>query len=290
MNNPTASLKTKIALWLAIILWASAFPGIRAGLEGYSPGSLALLRFLVASLCMSLMQFTVYEKTKVTWKDRGYLILIGMFGLGIYNIALNYGEIAVTAGIASFIISVSPIMTLIIAAIFLKEIITIKRFIGMLISMVGIGVITLSKTDYLHFQIGFLYVTIAMIVGGIYTVLQKPLLRKYHAITVTSYIIWGATILLLFYFPSMLQHLRTASFHSTASVIFLGIFPASAGYLAWSYGVKEVPVSQAVNYLYFMPIIATLMGWIWLGEIPAMLALLGGLIALFGVWIAGNAK
>ncbi len=290
MKNNTVTLKTRITLWLAIILWASAFPGIRAGLDGYSPGSLALLRFLVASLCMLVMQLTLPKKVSMSWVDRGYLILIGMFGLGIYNIALNYGEIAVPAGIASFIISVSPIVTLIVAAIFLKETITASRLIGMFISMLGIALITLSKTNHFHFQIGFLYVCIAMVIGGIYTVLQKPLLKKYHAITVTSYIIWGATLLLLIYLPAMLQHLHTASFHTTAAVIYLGIFPASAGYLAWSYGLKEMPASQAVNYLYFMPIIATLIGWIWLGEIPATLALLGGLIALFGVWIAGNAK
>jgi drug/metabolite transporter (DMT)-like permease len=290
MKLVPVTLKTKIILLVGIALWASAFAGIRAGLEGYTPGALALLRFLVASLCMAILHSRITKEISMTWRDRGLLILNGMLGLGIYNITLNYGEMAVPSGVASFIISLSPLVTLLVALFFLNEVITFNMVVGMLVSVMGVGIIMIGKTQHFNMQIGLLNVFFAMVIGGSYSVLQKPFLKKYHAIGVTSYIIWGATLLLLIYTPDMIKDIQTASIHATSSVIYLGIFPATGGYVAWSYALKEMPASQAANYLYFMPLIATVIGWVWLGEVPTVLSLVGGLIALLGVWIVNSRK
>lgn len=290
MKTVPVALKTKIILLTGVTLWASAFAGIRAGLEGYTPGSLALLRFLIASVCMAILYSRIPKIIPMTWRDRILLLLNGMFGLGFYNIALNYGELEVPSGIASFIISLSPLITLIFALFFLGETITVNMFYGMLVSVFGAGIIMFGKTHHFAMQIALFYVFIATVIGGVYSVLQKPFLKKYHAIAVTSYIIWGAALLLLIYTPELLTHIRTASFHATCSVIYLGIFPATGGYIAWSYALKEMPASQASNYLYLMPIIATVIGWAWLGEVPTVLSLLGGLVALLGVWIVSRGR
>jgi len=290
MKLVPVALKTKIILLIGITLWASAFAGIRAGLEGYTPGALALLRFLIASICVGILHIRIPNKIPMTWRDRGLLILNGMLGLGLYNITLNYGEMVVPSGIASFIISLSPLVTLVVALFFLNETVTINMVVGMLVSVMGVGLIMVGKAQHFAMQIGLLNVFLAMIIGGVYSVLQKPFLRKYHAIGVTSYIIWGATLLLLIYTPQMLSNIQTASFHATSSVIYLGIFPATGGYVAWSYALKEMPASQASNYLYFMPIIATMIGWVWLGEVPTLMSLMGGVIALLGVWIVNRRR
>jgi drug/metabolite transporter (DMT)-like permease len=276
------SFKARIALLIAVSLWASAFVGIRVSLQGYTPGGLALLRFIVASFFMLIIQMKLPERRSIALTDKAWLLLVGVFGLGFYHIALNYGELSVPSGISSFIISLSPLVT--------REIISINMIIGMIVSIIGVALIMLGKINDYNFHIGVFEVMIATFVGGVYSVLQKPFLKKYHAIEVTAYIIWGTMIFLLYYLPEMVGSIKTASLQSTMAAIYLGVFPAAIGYLAWSYGLKEMSATEAANYLYLMPLIATLLGWIWLGEIPGWLAFFGGLIALFGVWIVNQPK
>src|SRR4051812_15811907 len=98
------SLKTKFALAITILLWASAFVGIRAGLQGYSPGALALFRFLIASVCMGVICLGFPEnRHKINFTDTWRLFLLGAVAIAGYHIALNYGELTVPSGIASFI-------------------------------------------------------------------------------------------------------------------------------------------------------------------------------------------
>lgn len=291
-KKTTFSMKTRIALVIAVTLWASAFVGIRAGLKGYQPGSLALFRFLIASVCMAFVYWRLPKRAIFLRKDFILLMLFGAIGLGTYNVFLNYGELAVPSGLASFVISQSPLLTLVCSVLFLGESFNVLTLIGILISIVGVGLISFGgggETD-VQFGTGMIFILLAMVVNGLYSVCQKPFLQKYHAIDVTVYIIWGGTLALLIYTPSLMHDIKTASLASTLAVVYLGIFPAAIAYIAWSYALAAIPASQCSTFLYFMPVIATFLGWLCLGEVPAFLSLCGGLVALFGVWVANRAK
>jgi len=283
------SIKTKIALIVSIFLWSSAFVFIRTALKGYSPGSLALFRFLIASFCM-LVIYCYRFRQRETFQNRHFygLLLFGAIGLGCYNYFLNYGEISVSAGIASFIISQSPLISMFFAILFLKEKWSLNTLLGIFISIIGVGLIVLGENSELKLGMGLIFILIATFVNALYTVLQKFFLNKYNATDVTIYIIWSGTVALLIFSPELIHDLKTAPLTATLSAIYLGIFPAAIAYLAWSYALAAIPASRCVSFLYFMPIIATLLGWLCLGEIPAVLSLLGGLIALAGVWWANK--
>ncbi|MFP3470985.1 DMT family transporter, partial [Micrococcus sp. SIMBA_144] len=105
---------------IAVILWASAFPGIKIGLEAYSPEHLALLRLLIGSIC--LLIFAIITKMKLPeLKDLPVILLLGFLGFTVYHTALSFGEQTVSAGAASLIVSTTPILSAILSAIFLKE-------------------------------------------------------------------------------------------------------------------------------------------------------------------------
>ena len=136
---------------------------------------------------------------------------------------------------------------------------------------------------YKHF-----YMILATLVSGCFSIFQKPFLKKYNAIEATAYVIWGGTLFLLFYTSHLQQDLVNASLKTTLTVVYLGIFPAAVGYLAWSYALAEIPATQAASFLYFMPFVATILGWLCLGEVPVALSIAGGLIAISGVWLVNH--
>lgn len=284
-NNKMNTHKIKLIIVGTIFLWASAFVGIREGLHTYSPEGLALFRYLVASICMAFFYYRLSDKKKIFWPDKCILLAIGIIGIGIYNISLNYGELTVPSGIASFIVSQSPIFTTILAVIFLGESLTPLRVLGFVVSLLGVSVIAFGQTHGVHWSISFLYVLIATCAGGLYTVFQKPFLRKYHPVEATTYVIWGGTLFLMLYFPALKHDFNHASFSSTLTIIYLGIFPAAIAYVGWTHILSQMPASRAVSYLYTMPFVATFLGWICLGEVPVIWTLIGGLLAIIGVWL-----
>jgi drug/metabolite transporter (DMT)-like permease len=204
-NSTLISFKSKLALAIAMILWASAFVGIRAGLQSYSPGALALFRFTIASVCMYFIYMRLPNRSKMELTDIIWLLVLGAVAIGIYHVALNYGELLVPSGTASFIISQSPVITTLLAIIFLRERLTFFGVLGMAISVFGVALIMFGGNADLKFQVENFYILLAALMGSLYSVLQKPFLKKYHAIEVTAYIIWGATLPLLFYLPELTQ-------------------------------------------------------------------------------------
>jgi drug/metabolite transporter (DMT)-like permease len=287
-NSTLISFKSKLALTIAMILWASAFVGIRAGLQSYSPGALALFRFTIASVCMYFIYMRLPNRSKMELTDIIWLLMLGAVAIGIYHVSLNYGELLIPSGTASFIISQSPVITTLLAIIFLRERLTFFGILGMAISVFGVALIMFGGNADLKFQVENFYILLAALMGSLYSVLQKPFLKKYHAIEVTAYIIWGATLPLLYYLPELTHQISHASTAATWATIYLGIFPAAIAYVAWSYALKEMPASRASNFMYFMPIVSTLLGWLCLSEIPLWISLVGGCVALMGLWLVNQ--
>ncbi len=296
MKRLSATAKAAINLTFAVVLWASAFVAIRIGLKGYSPGSLALLRYLIASVGMIFLYVFFSKRSKPAFKDLPLIFFMGIAGFGIYNITLNYGEITVPSGITSFILSQMPVVVMVLAPLLLKEKITLSSWLGLIISVFGVGLIALAhheghlRGEVTHLDLGIIFLLIAVFCGAIYAICYKSMALKYHPIELTSFAIWSGTVILLFYIPSLWREIQTAPSDATWAAVYLGIFPAVVGYLAWSYVLRYMPASRASSYLFLMPLVATFLGWLLLGEVPKLLALCGGIIALVGAVIATQCK
>lgn len=83
--------------------------------------------------------------------------------------------------------------------------------------------------------------------------------------------------------PNGFAELATASNVGVTAVIYLGIVPSLVAYAAWAVALSRLPAGRASNYLYCVPPVATLLGFVWLAEIPGTLGIVGGLMALGGV-------
>src|SRR5882724_2988871 len=117
VKNTTIDFKIYLAVAITIISWASAFAGIRAGLQSYAPEQVALLRYLTASAV--LLVIAVYNRTPLPRrKDLIAIVVLGALGITIYNITLNKGEHDTPAAVASLIIASAPIFVALFAKAF----------------------------------------------------------------------------------------------------------------------------------------------------------------------------
>jgi drug/metabolite transporter (DMT)-like permease len=271
-----------ICIWATVILWASALIGIKIGLKGYTPGGLALLRYLIASFSLIFLYIKIPNRRIPPLKDALHITFIGIMGIGIYNIAINYGEIVVPAGVAGFIVGLMPVFTMVFAFILLKERVPLKCWWGVLISLLGLFLIAFNEHAGFNYDAGVLYILLAAILGSYYAVAQKALFHRYHPFELVILSIWGGTLILFFYLPDMIKEIPAASWQATAAAVYLGIFPAAIAYALWNYAISKAPAGRASAYLYAMPIIAALLGMIILKEYPTPLELTGGLITLAG--------
>jgi drug/metabolite transporter (DMT)-like permease len=285
-----STVKINFVLFLTLLFWASAFVGIRMGLVGYSPGSLALLRFLVASLCLVILNRRVRNKVTIPWKDRIHIAFLGMIGIGIYHYCLNFGEINVSAGIASFVIGLMPVITVLLSFFILKEKLSTKLWFGVFISFLGLLLIIVGDGSKLGLDIGIISILIAAIAGSILNIFQKDFLHHYHPVEVTAWILWGGTLSLMIFSVQLFHEIQLASWETTVAVVYLGIFPAAISQVGWGYVLNYMTVSRASISLYALPIISTLLGYFILSETPTILSFIGGLIALVGALIAGISK
>lgn len=277
---------TYILTFIAALLWASAFVGIKIGLTSYTPDTLALLRYIVASIAIAPAYLKYRKRHKsITAGEIIKIIPLGLIGIAFYNIALNSGEIQITSAIASFIISQTPILMVLFAIVFLKERINRIAGIGILISFLGVMLIASESAQHVAVGLGMLYVFLAALASAIYAIMQKPLLLKFHGIELTAFAIWSGTLAMMVFLPKLIIELPHANIHATLVAIYMGIFPGALAYAVWSMILARSPASQAIGFLYIIPILTILLSWILLGEIPLFISLLGGFIALFGAVI-----
>ncbi len=265
-----------------LLLWASAFPAIRASLRAYSPEHVALLRYLVASATLAVPAIWLRWPLPAR-RDLPAIALAGFLAFTVYNVALNRGEVVVESGTASVLVNTAPVFTVILATMFLGERLSLVGWMGVAVSFSGVTMLAMAPGRSLQIVPEAALILLAALAASTSTILQKRLLRTYDSLHLIAYMIWAGTLFLLVFSPGLAGAVRGAPREATGAVLYMGVFSAAIGYAIWSWLLARIALPVAVSFIYLIPVLATGIAWLWLGELPAPRALLGGCIALLGV-------
>ncbi|PPG71282.1 EamA family transporter [Rathayibacter rathayi] len=301
-SSAPPSTRDAVLLWAAIVvtvlLWASAFVGIRATTEDFGPGALTLGRIVVGSLALTVVRLVLSARRRRsataldprTAVPRGRVLVLvlawGVAWFGVYNLSLNAAERHVDAGTAALLVNIAPMITAVLAGLLLGEGFPRRLIAGMVVALTGIGVIAFSTSTGQFDVIGVVLGLVAAVVYGSAATLQKRLLDRIDAPTMTWLGCLAGTLACLPFAPELIEALRTAPVSSVIAVIYLGIFPTAVAFTTWGYVLARSSAGRTAASTYAVPAVVVLLSWLVLGETPPPAALLGGALALAGVAVA----
>ena len=272
------------AALVSVVLWASAFVGIRAAGRAFSPGALALGRLTLGSLLLGALLLT-RGWIRPSRRDLGLLLIAGLTWFGGYNVALNEAERRVDAGTASMLVMIAPIVVVALAAAFLKERFTRALLLGGAVAFAGVLVIGFATSSGNATLSGAVLCLVAAVASAVGLVAQKPVLGRLSALQVTWTCCTVGALVCLPYTPGLVRELSTAPVAGIAWLVFLGVFPTSVAFTTWAYALARGTAGRVVAMAYLIPPVTIVMSWLILGEVPGLVAVLGGALCFVGVYI-----
>ena len=288
MKNQASSI---ILLISVMIIWGSSFAVTKNSVNTIPPIFFALLRMSIASILLLIAAQFRSRTSKIPkplpWKA---FLLMGLTGTCLYYICFNNSMVYTTASVGALIQSFIPIVTAVLAMIFLKESLSTKRLVGIAISITGVLLIILMAAPGGRAQnplLGNLLMLASVFIWATYTILAKRV-AHIDPIVVTAYSIALGTLLLI---PATIVELAGKPFpvittRSWLSALYLGAISSGLGLLLYNRSLKHLSAGETASFLNLMPVIAVTTAVMFLGEHLTLWQVGGGALVLTGVFFS----
>jgi drug/metabolite transporter (DMT)-like permease len=277
------------AVVATLVLWASAFVGIRAVGDTFAPGPMALLRLVAGSLTLTVFVLIHTRGRVPRAPSRRSALLIAGYGVlwfAGYTVALNAAEGHLDAGTAAMLVNVAPILVAVVAGRLLGEGYPRPLLVGIVVAFAGVTVIALGGPGARGDLLGLLLGLAAAVLYAAGVLIQKITLRSTDSLTATWLGCVVGTVVLLPFAGTALDELGRAPWPAVVAVLYLGIFPTAVGFTFWAYALTRTDAGAMAASTLSVPGIVVLMSWALLGELPTVAALVGGALCLLGVAIS----
>jgi len=283
--------KLILLLALMVLIWSANFIIAKVALRHFPPFTLAVFRTTLATAFVLLFFLPVARRQpRFRRSDWRKFIELGIYGVVFNQTFFVLGLSHTSVAHSSLIISLSPVLVLIIARLRGLEEFTGAKVVGVAMSFIGVAILSSEHGVSLHSPtlMGDLLTLSGSAAFAYYTVAGKEVADRYSSLAMNTYCyLVAATLILPFTLWQGLQ-LDWGAVGTTGwlSLIYMALFSSAVAYLIYYWALRRISATRAATLSYLQPVLATLLGVLFLAEHLAPRLLVGGAIVLVGVYLA----
>ncbi|MGE5384037.1 MAG: DMT family transporter [Omnitrophica WOR_2 bacterium] len=285
-----ASTKYYIYIVLSMLFWGMSFIWTRIALADFNPITVILFRLILSSLILLLVIKISRSQEKIAKEDRKWFLLLALSEPFFYFLGENFGLQYVSPAITSAIIATIPLITPIVAFIFLKEKIDKYLVSGVLLSFFGIIYMLVNPDLSLNASSkGIALIFLAVFSAVAYTFFIRKLAHKYKAITIlTLQNIIGAIYFLPIFLIFDVKELMVSHFSLNAilAIVQLAIFASSIAFLLFIIVVAKLGMIKANIFTNLIPVFTAIFAYFIIGEMITLQKAIGIILVITGILIS----
>ncbi|WP_336746960.1 DMT family transporter [Bacillus cereus] len=280
-----------ICLSLAASIWGGMYVVSKYVLDFIPPLTLVWLRFIIAFVVLYgiLKLAEKKQKKKVTIRKKDWLLFawIGFIGYFISITCQFIGTKLSDAHTGSLVTSATPAFMVIFAALILKEKLTARRLLSIIIATIGVIIVIGWDIEIGSYFIGTIILVGAAITWALLSIYVKIASIQFSSLVITTYAIFFS---LFFITPFMIWELQAASIGTVNTyvilgVLYLGIVSTAGAFFLWNKGLELLDASIGSLFFFFQPIVGSLLGWLLLNETLNSNFFIGGILIICSVLI-----
>jgi drug/metabolite transporter (DMT)-like permease len=289
-KQPPKPLLLFTMLSLMVLIWTVNFIAGKIAFRHMPVMMLVATRLELAALVMGVIFFFTPRRTKLDRRDIKTFILLGILGVLINQGGFSLGLKYTTVGHSAIIISIAPVLVMLLAGVSGLESISRYKIIGMALCFIGV-IILASENGFGSFTSGTIkgdLITGVSVTGySIYAVLAKRVVDRYDTVTMNFYNFLVAAICLL---PLAIYEWIHVDWGSVGwagwtGLAYMAVLSSVVAYLIYYWALRHMDASRLAATTYIEPVLAMILGAIFLGEHFTGHVLTGGALVLTGVYI-----
>jgi len=267
------------------LIWGSSFVFIAIGLDAFNPGVITLARVGLGAMALA---FVPRARQAIDRQDRRRVFVLGIIWIGIPLMIFPIAQQWIDSSVAGMLNGAVPITSAMFATIFLRRLPGWRQLLGIGIGFVGIVAISVPElADSSATALGAALVVFAVVLYGLSTNLAVPLQQKYGALPVLLNAQLAALVIVL---PFGLIQLpgSTWAWSSALAMVPLGVLGTGLAFVMMATLVGRVGGPRGSIAIYFVPVVAIVLGVVVRGDSVAPIAIVGATLVLVGAWIASR--
>jgi len=281
---------------LSTIFWSGAFIAAKFSAKDFPTFTLTFLRFSIATTIIFLIMLKYEDNWKIKLNDVPTFLVLGIVGMFGYHVLFFTSLKYTTAINSSLIAATNPLITAVLASLFLGDKLDIKKIGAICLSLIGV-LLTITGGDFkavakVGFNTGDLFMLAAVSAWAVYSIISKKAAPKYSPLVLTAYSFLACTIVLIPFviMEHPVSYIKNATATGWIAVIYMAVFPSVVGYLVQQMSFKTIGPRRTSIFTNLVPVFSIILSILILNETINPFKIFSSVLIIAGVYLTTRQK